>query len=132
MLTGMTVMYVQPAPRSQSGSFGTQTRAPKLEIKKDAKGMVTVPGATMIEVTSARELLSTIEKGQQRRHVSSTQVLTPCVLPSYAKISHHLINCSGCLTSTKTLSSVASRVHPHCHVYSNLVFLSALGLFQLL
>ena len=50
-------------------------RAPKLEIKKDTKGMVSVPGATMIEVTSAKELLATIEKGQQRRHVSSTQVL---------------------------------------------------------
>lgn len=37
---------VQPAAaRAQSGSFGTQVRAPRLEIKKDAKGMVTVPGA---------------------------------------------------------------------------------------
>lgn len=39
--------------------------------------MVSVPGATMIEVTSAKELLATIEKGQQRRHVSSTQVIHP-------------------------------------------------------
>jgi hypothetical protein len=67
-------LYQVPA-RAQSGSFGVQTRAPKLEIKKDSKGMVTVPGATLVEVTSARELLATIEKGQQRRHVSSTQVL---------------------------------------------------------
>lgn len=69
----------QPAPtRGQSGGFGSAAvRAPKLEIKKDAKGMVSVPGATMIEVTSAKELLATIEKGQQRRHVSSTQVLPP-------------------------------------------------------
>ena len=36
--------------RQQAGSFGTQMRVPKLEIKKDAKGMVSVPGATMIEV----------------------------------------------------------------------------------
>ncbi|KAK9917170.1 hypothetical protein WJX75_001536 [Coccomyxa subellipsoidea] len=66
----------QPAPtRGQSGGFGSAAvRAPKLEIKKDAKGMVSVPGATMIEVTSAKELLATIEKGQQRRHVSSTQM----------------------------------------------------------
>ena len=36
--------------------------------------MVHVPGATVIEVTSARELISTIEKGQLRRHVGSTQM----------------------------------------------------------
>lgn len=46
----------------------------KLEIKKDPKGVVTVPGATVVEVTSARELLATIEQGQKRRHVSSTQM----------------------------------------------------------
>ena len=33
-----------------------------MEIKKDAKGMVVVPGAVMVEVTSARELLATLEK----------------------------------------------------------------------
>jgi hypothetical protein len=49
-------------------------KTPKLEIKKDPKGVVTVPGATVVEVTSARELLSTIEEGQKRRHVSSTQM----------------------------------------------------------
>lgn len=39
-------LCMQPAAaRAQSGSFGTQVRTPKLEIKKDAKGMVTVPGA---------------------------------------------------------------------------------------
>jgi len=37
-------------------------RQPRLEIKKDAKGMVVVPGAVMVEVTSARELLATFEK----------------------------------------------------------------------
>ena len=32
------------------GAFGGgQARAPKLEIKKDPKGMVTVPGATIVE-----------------------------------------------------------------------------------
>lgn len=49
-------------------------RQPKLEIKKDIKGTVTVPGATLVEVTSARELMDTLEAGQKRRHVSSTQV----------------------------------------------------------
>ncbi|KAK9831534.1 hypothetical protein WJX81_006588 [Elliptochloris bilobata] len=53
---------------------GAQARAPRLEIKKDTKGMVSVPGATIVEVTSARELLAAIDAGQQRRHVSSTQM----------------------------------------------------------
>ena len=42
-----------------------QVRQPRLEIKKDAKGMVVVPGAVMVEVTSARELLATFEKVTQ-------------------------------------------------------------------
>ena len=46
----------------------------KLEIKKDPKGVVTVPGTTVVEVTSARELMDTLEEGQKRRHVSSTQM----------------------------------------------------------
>ena len=46
----------------------------KLEIKKDIKGMVNVPGATLIQVHSAKELLKTIEKGQLRRHVGETQM----------------------------------------------------------
>lgn len=37
-------------------------RQARLEIKKDTKGMVVVPGAVMVEVTSARELLATFEK----------------------------------------------------------------------
>lgn len=49
-------------------------KGPKLEIKKDMKGMVHVPGATVIDVTSARELLQTIERGQQRRHTGETQM----------------------------------------------------------
>ena len=46
----------------------------KLEIKKDPKGVVTVPGATIIPVNSARQLMEVIEAGQKRRHVSSTQM----------------------------------------------------------
>lgn len=49
-------------------------KQPKLEIKKDPKGVVTVPGATVIEVTSAHQLMAAIEEGQKRRHVSSTQM----------------------------------------------------------
>jgi len=48
--------------------------APKLDIKKDAKGLVTVQGATTIEVTSSKELRDAIEFGQQRRHVAGTQM----------------------------------------------------------
>uniref|UniRef100_A0A7S0Y9G8 Kinesin motor domain-containing protein n=1 Tax=Polytomella parva TaxID=51329 RepID=A0A7S0Y9G8_9CHLO len=47
---------------------------PKLEVKKDPKGLVTVVGATLVEVTSAKELMAAIETGQQRRHVASTQM----------------------------------------------------------
>lgn len=46
----------------------------KLEIKKDAKGMVIVNGATLVEVNNAQHLMDTIEYGQKRRHVSSTHM----------------------------------------------------------
>lgn len=50
-------------------------KAAKLEIKKDPKGMVTIPGATIVEnITSARELMSVLEGGQSRRHVASTKM----------------------------------------------------------
>jgi hypothetical protein len=39
----------------------------KLDIKKDPKGMVTVAGATIVEVTTAKQLMSAIETGLQRR-----------------------------------------------------------------
>lgn len=48
--------------------------SPKLEIKKDPRGMVTVQGSTLIEVSSAKELRDAIEFGQQRRHVAGTQM----------------------------------------------------------
>ena len=51
-----------------------QAKAPRLDIKKDSKGMVVVPGATMLEVTSAKELMAQITAGQTHRHVASTQV----------------------------------------------------------
>ncbi|KAK9868430.1 hypothetical protein WJX84_002910 [Apatococcus fuscideae] len=51
-----------------------KTRPQRLEIKKDSKGTVTVPQATVVEVTSAREIIHTFEKGQLRRHTSSTQM----------------------------------------------------------
>ena len=39
-----------------------QVKQPRLEIKRDIKGMVIVPGATVVEVTSAKELMATFEK----------------------------------------------------------------------
>ncbi len=51
-----------------------QAKAPRLDIKKDNKGMVVVPGATVLEVTSAKELMAQITAGQTHRHVASTQV----------------------------------------------------------
>ncbi len=54
-----------------------QVKGPRLEIKKDVKGMVHVPGATLVTVHSAKELLNTIEKGQLRRHVGETQATSP-------------------------------------------------------
>ncbi len=36
---------------------GVQARAPRLEIKKDLKGMVSVPGATIIEVQNCKDPL---------------------------------------------------------------------------
>ena len=53
---------------------GSRKGGPKLEIKKDPKGMVTVQGATTIEVSSAQELHDAIAFGQQRRHVAGTQM----------------------------------------------------------
>lgn len=63
-------LLLPPTPKSNKNP----PDPPKLEIKKDPKGMVTVAGATVVEVTSAKELMATIEAGQQRRHVASTQM----------------------------------------------------------
>ena len=50
-----------------------QFKQPKLDIKKDVKGVVTVPGATIVDnITTARELMGVIEAGLARRRVSST------------------------------------------------------------
>ncbi|GLI62984.1 hypothetical protein VaNZ11_005841 [Volvox africanus] len=64
-------LLLPPAPKNSRTSI---VEVPKLDIKKDPKGMVTVVGATVVEVTSAKELMAAIEAGQQRRHVASTQM----------------------------------------------------------
>lgn len=56
-------------------SFSTATRdLQRLEIKQDRAGMVVVAGVSMVEVTSAKDLMTSLEAGQNRRHVSSTQM----------------------------------------------------------
>lgn len=48
---------------------------PRLDIKKDAvKGTVSVTGAVKTEVTSAQQLMATIEGGLKNRHVASTKM----------------------------------------------------------
>ncbi|KAI3437601.1 hypothetical protein D9Q98_000054 [Chlorella vulgaris] len=50
-------------------------KANRLEIKKDPKGLVTVPGATVVDnISSSRELMDVIEMGLSRRRVSSTEM----------------------------------------------------------
>eukprot|EP00877_Chromochloris_zofingiensis_P014605 jgi/Chrzof1/9399/Cz04g01170.t1 len=53
---------------------GKAPEPPKLEIKKDPKGMVHVVGASLVPVTSAEHILATIEEGLSKRHVSSTMM----------------------------------------------------------
>lgn len=53
---------------------GEEAKVPKLEIKKDHKGFVTVQGAVMSEVATAEQLMDIIEKGVAMRAVSSTRM----------------------------------------------------------
>ena len=51
-----------PAPEDMTEQLHVQAKPAKLDIKKDGKGVVTVPGATQVDITSARALLATIER----------------------------------------------------------------------
>lgn len=62
--------------------MAVQGKQPRLDVKKDPKGMVTVPGATVLEVTSAKQLWAAIESGQKNRHVAATQVPSVVQIPS--------------------------------------------------
>lgn len=55
--------------------------------------MVVVPGATVVEVTSAKQLWAVIEAGQKSRHVSATQVC-PCH-PAYLTCYFSFSTCPG-------------------------------------
>ncbi|KAK8653175.1 hypothetical protein V6N13_127185 [Hibiscus sabdariffa] len=46
----------------------------KLDIKKDAKGMVAVENATVIPISTFEELQSIIQRGSEQRHTSGTQM----------------------------------------------------------
>ncbi|KAJ8422092.1 hypothetical protein Cgig2_000594 [Carnegiea gigantea] len=49
-------------------------KRPKLDIKKDSKGMVTVENVTIASISTIEELRSIIQKGSEQRHVSGTQM----------------------------------------------------------
>ncbi|KAH1113253.1 hypothetical protein J1N35_006631 [Gossypium stocksii] len=49
-------------------------KRPKLDIKKDSKGMVAVENATVIPISTFEELKSIIQRGSERRHISGTQM----------------------------------------------------------
>ena len=53
--------------------------------------MVVVPGATVLEVTSAKELMAQITAGQTHRHVASTQVNRLHHLPAHARDGDHMV-----------------------------------------
>eukprot|EP00794_Sanderia_malayensis_P009619 gene9619-10602_t len=53
--------------------FGTNKDA-KLDIHKDKKGMVVVPGAVVHEINSSDQLMQMFEKGSSTRHTSSTKM----------------------------------------------------------
>ncbi len=66
-------LYRSPSPHPPPHIY-PQFKAPKLEIKRDPRGTVTVPGVTVVEVTSASQLMTNIQAGLQRRHTSSTNM----------------------------------------------------------
>ncbi|XP_022739576.1 kinesin-like protein KIN-14E isoform X2 [Durio zibethinus] len=47
-------------------------KRPKLDIKKDSKGMVAVENATVMSISTFEELKTVIQRGSERRHISGT------------------------------------------------------------
>uniref|UniRef100_A0A383VU44 Kinesin motor domain-containing protein n=1 Tax=Tetradesmus obliquus TaxID=3088 RepID=A0A383VU44_TETOB len=70
-----------------AGRHSNEPQLPKLDIKKDPKGLVTVVGATDLSVTSEQQLLTAIEQGLARRHTSST------AMNRESSRSHLIISC---------------------------------------
>ncbi|KAL6222138.1 hypothetical protein ACLB2K_005530 [Fragaria x ananassa] len=49
-------------------------KRPKLDIKKDSKGMVAVENITVLSISTHEELKSVIQRGSEQRHTSGTQM----------------------------------------------------------
>ncbi|XP_004287698.1 PREDICTED: kinesin-like calmodulin-binding protein [Fragaria vesca subsp. vesca] len=49
-------------------------KRPKLDIKKDSKGMVTVENITVLSISTHEELKSVIQRGSEQRHTAGTQM----------------------------------------------------------
>nr|AMS24255.1 kinesin 14-VIa protein [Marsilea vestita] len=49
-------------------------KRPKLEVKKDSKGMVLVENCTLVPVSTLEDLEAIVMKGLDRRHISGTQM----------------------------------------------------------
>ena len=56
------------------GGGGTTTPRPKLDIKRDAKGVVTIPGAALRPVATAADLMDAVTAAAAARRVSATKM----------------------------------------------------------
>lgn len=54
--------------------FPKNAKRPKLDIKKDSKGMVSVENITVLSISTHEELKSVIQRGSEQRHTSGTQM----------------------------------------------------------
>jgi len=81
----------------------TETR-PKLDIKKDTKGWVTVQNSTTVVVNSAAELQDCIDKGLRRRKTAGTQMNVE------SSRSHLIISVVIESTNLQTQSSVKGKL----------------------
>eukprot|EP00878_Enallax_costatus_P038268 GHUV01043455.1.p1 GENE.GHUV01043455.1~~GHUV01043455.1.p1 ORF type:complete len:1268 (+),score=413.50 GHUV01043455.1:1733-5536(+) len=85
--TLMDLLLPEPVRKGTMRPPIVPEQPPKLEIKKDPKGLVTVTGASTVPATSAQQLLGVIEQGLARRHVSST------AMNRESSRSHLIISC---------------------------------------
>lgn len=56
----------------------------KMEIKRDAYGMVIVPGAELVQAIDYSQLKDTFLKGNSNRHIASTSLFHDIVIGSYS------------------------------------------------
>jgi hypothetical protein len=114
----------------------TASEPPKLEIKKDPKGTVTVVGATTLPVTSARELLAAVEQVREavltatveRRHITAhmlpklQQVLSIVWCLCLNRLSESLCICQWCRFHS---AQPLIQVDLHCGSFSGLAHCTA-------